>query len=69
MCLICTDIITQELACKSEQEALSSHPVLVKMNSLEREKTQLESMLEKEHQSKKIWRNGARKLKENPCSY
>jgi hypothetical protein len=53
MCLICTDIITQESACKSEQDALSSHPVLVMKNSLEREKTQLEYMLGKEHQSRK----------------
>ena len=53
MCAICTDIITQELACKSVQNSLSSHPVLVRMNSLEREKTQLEYMLGKEHQSRK----------------
>jgi hypothetical protein len=53
MCAICTDIITQELACKSVQDSLSSHPVLVRMNSLEREKTQLEYMLGKEHQSRK----------------
>jgi hypothetical protein len=53
LCLICTDIITQESACKSEQDALSSHPVLVMKNSLEREKTQLEYMLGKEHQSRK----------------
>jgi len=53
MCTTCTDIITQELACKSEQDLLSSHPVLVMKNSLEREKTQLEYMLGKEHQSRK----------------
>ena len=53
MCAICTDIITQELACKRVQDSLSSHPVLVRMNSLEREKTQLEYMLGKEHQSRK----------------
>jgi hypothetical protein len=53
MCAICKDIIMQELACKSEQDSLSSHPVLVMMNSLEREKTQLEYMLEKERQSRK----------------
>ena len=35
------------------QESLSSHPVLVKMNALEREKTQLEYMLEKEKQEQK----------------
>jgi hypothetical protein len=53
MCAICTDILTQELACKSEQDLLSSHPVLVMKNSLEREKTQLEYMLGKEHQARK----------------
>jgi hypothetical protein len=53
MCTICTDIITQGLACKSVQDSLSSHPVLVRINSLEREKTQLEYMLGKEHQSRK----------------
>ena len=53
MCAICKDIQTQELACKSEQDSLSSHPVLMMMNSLEREKTQLEYMLGKEHQSRK----------------
>jgi hypothetical protein len=53
ICAICADIKTQELACKSEQDLLSSHPVLVMKNSLEREKTQLEYMLGKEHQSRK----------------
>jgi hypothetical protein len=53
MCAICTDIITQELACKSVRDSLSSHPVLVMMNSLEREKIQQEYMLGKEHQSRK----------------
>ena len=53
MCVICTDITTQELAYKSVQDSLSSHPVLMMMNSLEREKTQLEYMLGKEHQSRK----------------
>jgi hypothetical protein len=53
MCVICTDITTQELAYKSVQDSLSSHPVLMMMNSLEREKTQLEYMLGKEHQSRR----------------
>jgi len=53
MCAICTDIIMQELACKSVQDSLSSHPLLVMTDSLEREKTQLEYMLGKEHQSRK----------------
>ena len=53
ICVICTDIITQDLACKNVQDSLLSHPVLAVMNSLEREKTQLEYMLGKEHQSRK----------------
>jgi hypothetical protein len=53
MCAACAEIITQELVCKSVQDSLSSHPVLVMMNSLKREKTQLEYMLGKEHQSRK----------------
>jgi HPt (histidine-containing phosphotransfer) domain-containing protein len=38
----------QETDCRNIQESLSSHPVLVKMNSLEREKMNLEHTLEKE---------------------
>ena len=53
LCAICSNIMTQELAGKNVQDSLSSHPVLVRMNSLEREKTQLEYMLGKEHQSRK----------------
>jgi hypothetical protein len=50
---ICTDILTQEMACKSAQDALAVHPVLTRINGLEREKIQLQSMLNKEHQSQK----------------
>jgi hypothetical protein len=50
---LCTEIITQEMACKNTQDALLSHPVLTKINALEREKTQLASMLGKERQSQK----------------
>jgi hypothetical protein len=53
LCAICTNIMTHELAGKRVQDALSSDPVLVRMNSLEREKTQLEYMLGKEHQFRK----------------
>jgi hypothetical protein len=53
LCAICTNIITHELAGKRVQDSLSSDPVLVRMNSLEREKTQLEYMLGKEHQFRK----------------
>jgi hypothetical protein len=53
LCAICTNIITHELAGKSVQDSLSSDPVLVRMKSLEREKTQLEYMLGKEYQFRK----------------
>jgi hypothetical protein len=49
----CADLRTQDDACRKAQEALHIHPLLVKAESLEREKTQLETMLEKEQQSLK----------------
>jgi hypothetical protein len=50
---LCKEIMVHEMACKNTQDALASHPVLTRINALEREKTQLESILHKEHQSKK----------------
>lgn len=50
---MCADLRTQNEACVKAQEALKVHPLLVKAGSLEREKTQLEAMLEKEQQSQK----------------
>ena len=64
MSTICTDIRTQELACRNLQGALVSHPVLVLMNSREREKTQLESVLEKEKQAQKDLSDWNGKIKE-----
>jgi len=64
MSTICTDIRTQELACRNLQGALVSHPVLVLMNSREREKTQLESVLEKEKQAQKDLSDWSGKIKE-----
>jgi hypothetical protein len=49
----CTDVRKQETECRNIQDSLSSHPVLVKMNTLEREKTNLEHTLEKEKQEQK----------------
>jgi len=48
-----TEVKEQETDCLTIRESLSSHPVLVKMNTMEREKTQLEYMLEKEKQERK----------------
>ena len=42
---------TREEACQKAQSALSTHPLIMKMQSLEREKTQLAAMLDKENQS------------------
>jgi hypothetical protein len=64
MCTTCTDIRTQELACRNVQEALDSHPVLVMMNSRVREKIQLESTLEKERQAQKDLSEWSGKIKE-----
>jgi hypothetical protein len=60
----CTAVRMQENASRKLQESLSSHPVLVKMNALEREKTQLEYMLEKEKQEQKDLAEWREKIKE-----
>ena len=64
MCTTCTGIRTQELACRNLQNAIVSHPVLVMMNSREREKIQLESILEKERQAQKDLSDWSNKIKE-----
>ena len=61
---ICTAVKTQEAECRSVQDTLSSHPVLVKMNAMEREKTQLEYMLEKEKQEQKDLAEWKKKIEE-----
>ena len=64
MCTTCTDISNREKACRNLTEALGSHPVLMKMNSLEREKSQLGSMLEKERHAQKDLADWSAKIKE-----
>jgi hypothetical protein len=64
ICTTCTDIRTQELACRNLQDALVSHPVLMMMNSREREKTQLETVLEKERNTQKELSEWSVKIKE-----
>jgi hypothetical protein len=44
----CADLGTREAACRTAEERLDQHPLLVRMRSLEREKAQLETMREKE---------------------
>lgn len=60
----CTAVKEQEHESRAIQESLSSHPVLVKMSALEREKTQLEYMLEKENQEQKDLAEWREKIKE-----
>jgi hypothetical protein len=64
MCSIGTEIRAQELACRDLQKAIESHPVLMKMNSMEREKIQLESMLEKELHAQDELSDWSMKIKE-----
>jgi hypothetical protein len=64
MCSTGTEIRTQELACRDLREAIVSHPVLMKIHSMEREKTQLESMLEKERHAQKELSDWSGKIKE-----
>ncbi|MDD1695390.1 MAG: hypothetical protein LUQ54_00690 [Methanoregula sp.] len=64
ICTTASEITTQDLACRNLTEAIASHPVLMKINSLEREKTQLESMLEKERQAQKELFDWIVKIKE-----
>jgi len=64
MCSTGTEIRTQELACRDLREAIVSHPVLMKIHSMEREKIQLESMLEKERHAQKELSDWSGKIKE-----
>jgi hypothetical protein len=53
MSTACTDVRNQETECRNIQDSLSSHPLIMKMSALEREKTNLEHTLEKEQQGHK----------------
>jgi hypothetical protein len=50
ICASCTDLGLREDTCRIAEEKLASHPLLARIHSLEREKTQLETMLGKERQ-------------------
>jgi hypothetical protein len=52
ICASCTDLGLQEGICRSAEEKLASHPLLARIHSLEREKTQLVIMLAKEEQAR-----------------
>ena len=64
MFAICSDVRTQELECTNMQDSLLSNPILVTINSLEREKTQLEYMREKEIHSQKELEDWSGKINE-----
>ena len=52
ICASCTDLGFQEESCRIAEEKLISHPLLVRIHSLEREKAQLGTMLGKENQTR-----------------
>jgi hypothetical protein len=64
MCSIGTEIKAQELACDDLRKAIETHPVLMKMNSMEREQIQLGSMLEKERHAQNELSDWSVKIKE-----
>jgi hypothetical protein len=53
LCAGCADLGLQEEACRIAQEKLASHPLLVRIHSLEREKSQLGTMLEREIEARR----------------
>jgi len=52
MCASCTDLKRQEETCRIAEDKLASHPLLVRVQSLEREKAQLDTMLVKEKKAR-----------------
>ena len=50
MCRLCTALITCDEECRNAEHSLSTHALVVRVNALSREKTQLNAMLEKERQ-------------------
>jgi hypothetical protein len=52
ICATCTDLATHNETCRIALEKLASHPLRVRAKSLEREKSQLETMLKKEQQAR-----------------
>jgi hypothetical protein len=50
MSKLCTELAACDEACRNAETSLSTHPMIVRGNSLMREKTQLNSMLKKEEQ-------------------
>ena len=60
ICASCTDLITRNENCRIALEKLALHPLRVRAKSLEREKSQLETMLQKEQHARtelEEWKN------------
>ena len=64
MRMTCRELKAKEDACATARETLTVHPVLTRINSLEREQHQLESMLSKEKESLKELEEWRRKTGE-----
>jgi hypothetical protein len=64
ICASCTGIVSEEEACRIAQEKLSSHPLPVRINSLEREKAQLMTMLKRENQARMELKDWLQKTQE-----
>lgn len=64
LCASCTDLGFQEEACRSAEKQLASHPLVVRINALGREKTQLETMLVKEGDARSELAEWQKKTKE-----
>jgi len=52
MCAAAREVRDHEDACIAAEQKIAGHPILTRMNSLEREKTQQQAMLQKEGQGK-----------------
>jgi hypothetical protein len=61
----CIVLHSQEKTCREVQEMLLSHPLLAKAGSLEREKTQLQIMLDKERHTQQDLHDWQKKTKEH----
>ncbi|OPX63677.1 MULTISPECIES: hypothetical protein [unclassified Methanoregula] len=64
ICAGCTDLGLHEEACRIADEKLASHPLVVRIRSLDREKAQLETMLSKEQEARGGLEEWQRKTKE-----
>ncbi|MCK9580488.1 MAG: hypothetical protein M0Q92_08560 [Methanoregula sp.] len=62
---ICAELHMREIACRSAHEEILAHPLIVKAGSLEREKTQLGAMLEKEQHAQKELEDWQQKTREH----